>query len=466
MIHRTLRALALAAPVFFSRILLLSLTLAPLCCATLPLHAAVPDRIAPQADLTRLQPLPNHHPFWAIPANSVAAVPDSSSVNPLTLVLARSQQQQAAFEQFLADQQNPASPDYHHWLTPAEVGERFGVSDADIATITAWLQAQGLVVDWVAPSRLFIGFSGAASAVNRTFQTQLRTYRVNGVTRMSVDSDPQIPQALAPLIASIRGLYSIDEQPQHIALPAQQASPQISTSSNTHYIGPADFATIYDLPNLYGSGITIGIVGRSRTNPADFDNFKSLVGAGFTDPTEVVPTAFGGVDPGPAYTAPPAATVSTVEQSEATLDVLRAGSVAYQSNLLLVVASVASGGIGADAQYLVNTTPLPAQIMTISYGACESAVGSSAVSLLGLSLPAGRCGRHLRLCLFWRLRRIRLRPGIHSPAIFPCSQQPQRHLFFQLRHLRWRNPVQRHRVSLHLLVASLFSGPIGPRLHS
>ena len=59
---------------------------------------------------------------------------------------------------------------------------------------------------------------------------------------------------------------------------------------------------------------------------------------------------------------------------------MRAGSVAPRADLLLVVASQASGGIAADAEYLVDTEPVPAQVMTISFGICESAVGPSGVA--------------------------------------------------------------------------------------
>jgi subtilase family serine protease len=345
------------------------------------LSAQAANRITQAVDTSRAQALPNHHPLWANPANSTGLAPANLPLDQLTLVLSRSPQQEQAFEQFLADQQNPASPDYHHWLTPAEVGQRFGLSDQDIATITGWLQSQGLHVNWVAPSRIFIGFGGTAADIGRAFQTEMRYYMVNGVQRLSIDSDPQIPTALAPAIKAIRGLYTIDEQPAHHAAVMQSNSPEVTTSGGYHFIGPGDFSAIYDLPNgLYGSGQTIGIVGRSRTNPADFNNFKALIGPGFTNPTEIVPTTFGGIDPGPALTAPPTGSVSAGDQGEATLDVLRAGSTAWGAQILLVVATAASGGIGADAQYLVQTTPVPAQVMTISFGLCESAAGSAGVT--------------------------------------------------------------------------------------
>jgi len=339
------------------------------------------NRITKVVDPGQIQALPNHHPLWANAANDSGALPVDQTLNQFTMVLARSPQQEQALEQLMADQQSPASPNYHHWLTPTEVGDRFGLSDSDLTTITSWLQSQGLHVNWVSPSRIFIGFGGAAADVGRAFQAELHSYNVNGNRYISVASDPMIPEALAPAIRSVRGLYTINEQPNHRTDVVDSASPLLNAGSGAHFIAPADFNRIYDVPSsLSGAGVTIGIVDRSRTNFADFDNFRSKTGTSFPNPTEVVPTAFGGADPGPAYTAPPGGSISTGEQGEATLDVLRAGSVAPGANLLLVVATSKSGGIDADAEYLVNTTPLPAQIMSISFGACESAAGSSGVT--------------------------------------------------------------------------------------
>ena len=151
------------------------------------------NQISQNVDVSRVQALPEHHPLWANAANSTGLAPAELPLNQLTLVLARTPQKQQEFEQFLADQQNPASPDFHHWLTPAEVGERFGLSDQDIATITGWLQSQGLQVNWVAPSRIFIGFGGTAANVGHAFQTEMRYYNVLGEQKRSVSSDPMLP---------------------------------------------------------------------------------------------------------------------------------------------------------------------------------------------------------------------------------------------------------------------------------
>ncbi len=85
-------------------------------------------------------------------------------------------------------------------------------------------------------------------------------------------------------------------------------------------------------------------------------------------------------------------------QGEATLDVFRVGSVAPGAAILLVTAAAASGGIDDDEQYLVNTTPVHAQVMSISYGGCESANGASGRLTTGIPFSAGEGGGNLGLC--------------------------------------------------------------------
>jgi len=364
--------------------LLLPLAAAAFSASLAPAQAL--DRLQSVVDTVQVEPLAHHHPQWAVAANDSGAVPAEIPIGNITLSLARSPQQEQAFEQLLRDQQDPSSPQYHRWLTPDEIGARFGLSDNDIAVITAWLQSHGLQVNWVSPSRLFVGFTGTASNVGRAFGTELHYFKVNGEELISVSSDPTIPSALAPVIRSVRGLFAIEERPFHFATPEEAAAPNLTIPSGGttyHFLAPGDFATIYDLPpGITGAGTTIGIVAEARTNASDFNNFKALTGATFPNPTEVVPTAFGGVDPGAAYTAPPNCGNSCVlldYQGEATLDVLRAGSVAPGARLLLVAASAASGGVGIDAQYLIQSNPVPAQVMSISFGACELAGGPSGV---------------------------------------------------------------------------------------
>ena len=315
---------------------------------------------------------------------SHAAVPEDEKLEALTLVLARHPDRQRAFEKLLADQQDRTSPEFHHWLTPSQIGERFGLSNDELNLLTGWLQSHGLHVDWVAPGRNFIGFSGAAGDISRTFQADLNYYDVDGELKMSVTTPPLIPAELAPKVRAVHGLYTIENRPMHWLRAEQSSSPELTFGIDQHFIGVADFDAIYDviiqLPYL-GNEVHIGIVGRSRINFADYYNFQG--GGYFSYPIEIVPTRFGGVDPGPARTSPPPAGVSIADQVEATLDVERAGSVSL-AKMLLVVTTANHGDIGADAQYLVQTEPIPAPIMSISFGECGvQSAGRAGVEYLG-----------------------------------------------------------------------------------
>ena len=79
----------------------------------------------------------------------------------MLLVLSRSPEEQAAFDAYVAGEYDPGSPNFHQWLTPAEIGQRFGPAQSDIATLTDWLVSQGFTVTSIAADRMSIAFSGS-----------------------------------------------------------------------------------------------------------------------------------------------------------------------------------------------------------------------------------------------------------------------------------------------------------------
>jgi len=348
-------------------------------------RAQSPDRLLAPVNPSEVVVLGGHHPFWAQPQADIGKVPAELRLDHLTLVLARSPEVQQAFEQFLQNQQDPASIDYHHWLTPQEVGERFGVSLHDIATIGQWLQSQNLRVDSVSSSRVRITFSGTAATVGSAFGAQLHYFLVNNEKRISITAPPRIPAALAPVIAGIHGLYTLKYHPMHKSrvarLQGNGNTPDLTFGPGENYIVPADFAVIYDVPaNITGKGQTIALIGRSRVYNADIENFQSLVGLARKDPGLIIPP--DGIDPGPPQTAPPSSSAPSEDQGEATLDVIRAGGTAPDATIDLVVSAstLTTDGIAIAAPYVVETTPVPAQIMSLSFGLCENEAGPQGVA--------------------------------------------------------------------------------------
>src|SRR6202034_262309 len=107
------------------------------------------SRIPRDIDNTQRTSLTGHLHPKATPANDRGRVAPALKLY-VTLQFSQSASQKADLTQLLADQQNPASPNYHQWLTPEQYADRFGVSPDDLTKITSWLQNQGLTVASVA----------------------------------------------------------------------------------------------------------------------------------------------------------------------------------------------------------------------------------------------------------------------------------------------------------------------------
>jgi subtilase family serine protease len=301
----------------------------------------------------------------------------------ILLLLQRSPDQEQALQQLLEQQQSKSSPNYHAWLTPEQFGQQFGVADADIQVITLWLASQGFSQINVGTGRMVIEFSGNAGQVRSAFHTEIHRFVMNGKEHTANIADPQIPAALAPVVAGVVSLHDfpkrshanvLGEFRRKLGEPGLQpllTFPNPFGSGNFYGLGPGDFATIYNTKPLLtagndGTGQTIAIVGETNLNVQDVQQFRSLFGlpANF-DSTNIV---LNGADPG---------ITSTDEETEADLDVQWSGAVAPGASVKFVVSAStpASAGIDLSALYIVEHNI--AAVMSESYGACEKVLGTA-----------------------------------------------------------------------------------------
>ena len=304
----------------------------------------------------------NRHPL-AGPENDAGAVPPETRLERMILVLDADPAQQHALDEFLAAQQDPESAEYHHWLTPEEFGDLFGVSQDDSDQVVAWLQEHGLEIESVSAARREIIFSGTAEQVAAAFHTEIHTYIVDGETHYANASDPEIPLALAPVVSGVLSLHDFHGRALH------RGARPLYTSGSSHYLAPADLAAIYNVAGAYakgydGAGQNIAVVGRTNLHLADVQAFRSAFGLPARQPVVVL----NGTDPG---------VVSIDEEIEAALDVEWAGAVARNATIQFVVSrsTNTSDGVALSAQYVVNRNLAP--VVTVSFGNCEAAMGSS-----------------------------------------------------------------------------------------
>ncbi len=233
---------------------------------------AVQDRIAEPIDSVSMSPLVGTmHPLAK--AEFDTGLADNSKVlQGMSINFKRTDAQEAALKALLQAQQDPASPSYHKWLTQAQFGQQFGMSQADLDKVSAWLQQEGFTITFTSQSKNAIHFTGSIASVEKAFQTQIHNYSVDGEQHYANATQISIPSALAGLVSYVRGLDDFKPKPRiQLAKSRQAASNPHFTSGATgaHYLAPPDFATIYDLGPLYsagdtGKGVTIADHGADR----------------------------------------------------------------------------------------------------------------------------------------------------------------------------------------------------------
>jgi Pro-kumamolisin, activation domain/Bacterial Ig-like domain (group 3) len=328
----------------------------------------------------------NVHPL-ALARYDHGPAPDDLAVQRLLLVLQRSPQQQAALDRLLVEQQTQSSPNFHKWLTPEQFGQQFGPSDADLQVITNWLGSQGFQVNQVSKGRAVIEFSGTAGEVRAAFHTQIHQYLIDSKTRWANSTNPEIPAALAPVVAGIDSLNNFPRKPQARILGTftrSKATGEVrplftypGTGGSFLAVGPGDFATIYNVlplwnanPAIDGSGQTIAVVAESNIHCQDVADFRTMFGLPYTakSATDPCPTNFDIVLNGPD----PGILVDT-DEGEADLDAEWAGAIAKNADVKFVVSetptTLGASGVDLSALYIIDNNL--AGVLSDSYGQCE-----------------------------------------------------------------------------------------------
>ena len=307
---------------------------------------------------------------------------DPSMSMRVTMTFKMTSAQQADLDALLAAQQKRGSPDYQRWLTPEQFGSRFGLSQGDINKVTAWLVGQGFQVESVPASRNMITFSGTAQQVESALHTEIHYYVAEGNPHFANVSEPSVPAALSDVVMGFRGLNSFQLKPRML-----KETKFTSAVSQNHYIAPPDFATIYDvnqlqLQGITGSGQKIVVVGQSDVALSDVRAFRSNSGLPANDPTPVNSTnsSFVGLVVPPGASDPG---MQAGDIDEANLDVEWAGAIAYNATIIFIVGDPVKGGGVVDAiNYAITTSPIPAPVISTSYGDCEANFSAGAISAL------------------------------------------------------------------------------------
>jgi len=103
---------------------------------------------------------------------------------------------------------SPSSPQYHHFITPAQFGQRFGPSAASVSAVRSWLAEAGLHVTGLDAGGRFVRATGSVAAAEKAFGVELALYRHDGQIMRAATTDLSVPSSVAGSFLAVVGLNS------------------------------------------------------------------------------------------------------------------------------------------------------------------------------------------------------------------------------------------------------------------
>jgi hypothetical protein len=99
------------------------------------------------------------------------------ATNRLRLAIGLPLHHQPQLDSTLQDLYNPASPQYHHWLTPEQFTASFGPTKQEYQSVLAYVERHGLKVETKYSNRALVSVSGLVPNIEQAFGVTLRVYQ-------------------------------------------------------------------------------------------------------------------------------------------------------------------------------------------------------------------------------------------------------------------------------------------------
>lgn len=219
-----------------------------------------------------------------------AILSDSQYIGPaddkivISMTAAVTMQNEAGLLQYAHDVSDPSSASYRRFLTPSEIGNRFGASQSDYASTAAYFHSYGISAGgW--PQRLALALSGTTGAFSKALGTSFGWYRYGTQTFLAPHGTPHFTKALP--VRSFLGLANNTRNKSYFI--------RISNGQTTG-MSPQQLAKGFDFSGAYsagftGTGINVGIIGTGPIDTAPGNDVATLAKAYRTAaaPVSIVP---------------------------------------------------------------------------------------------------------------------------------------------------------------------------------
>jgi uncharacterized repeat protein (TIGR01451 family) len=185
--------------------------------------------------------LAGHVPAIVSQLSALGEMPPNTNLN---LSIGLPLRNREALTNLLAQIYDPASTNYHHYLTAEQFTEQFGPTEEDYAKVIGFAQANGLSVTKTHPNRMLLDVHGPAAAVEKAFNVTLRVYQHPTENRrfFAPNVEPSVPATLP--ILDVGGLDNLRRPYPHYKLgPASNPVQSKSAPSGGSASNPAPNAT-------------------------------------------------------------------------------------------------------------------------------------------------------------------------------------------------------------------------------
>ena len=274
-------------------------------------------------------------------AKSLGAVAGAQHLKLAITLPLRNEAQLDAVLQTIYD---PASPNFHHYLSAGDFAAQYAPSQADYDKAVAWAKSAGFAVTNTSANRRVIDVDGSVDVIRSAFHVGLNTYAdaVTGRTFHAPDVEPSVN---APVeIYAVAGLS--DAHPKHPhyhkggtaalglanapgvsvvgnAQESAQAIAHISGSGPSNTYLPSDMRkAYYPSGSLTGTGQTVGIFSFDGYIASDLTLFYSKTGMANSVPVKnVLVNGYNGACFG--FTSSGQEDPSTCDDGEQILDIVQ-----------------------------------------------------------------------------------------------------------------------------------------------
>ena len=208
-----------------------------------------------------------------------------AATNELSLAIGLPLRNTGGLDEFLHQLYDPASTNFHKFLTAPEFAARFGPTESDYAAVIKFVVSRGLKVTHTHPNRLVLDIAGDVAHIENSFRVTLNRYAHPKEKRdfFSPAGEPSVPADLN--ISGISGLnnFSLPRPNSKITpLPAvsKRVVPNVGSGPGSGYMG-GDFRAAY-VPGvpLTGAGQSVALVQFDGYVSNDIAAYISLAGLG------------------------------------------------------------------------------------------------------------------------------------------------------------------------------------------